>query len=166
MMFDWPSGCLVKVQALIFMNSSKTDFQDRLFVLGIDELARQQIKRFSHWISVINPGGSSPRPPVFDGAHLQLCFGDVVSEAGCTAMPHKSGNDSRHPKGGTVLSGGLPAFQLKGPGILRLWCVSVTGFGLCVHSGPVWRRPGIGRVELGPGDPAERSSQQACCSAR
>lgn len=63
------------------MSSSKTDFQNRLFVLGIDEFDRQQTKRFSHWISIINPGGSSPRPPGFDGAHLQLCFGDVVSEA-------------------------------------------------------------------------------------
>ena len=54
-------------------------FQQRLFTCGFDERIRFQ-SRISHLLTIANPGAASFRPSWFRGAHLELWFGDVVSE--------------------------------------------------------------------------------------
>ena len=56
-------------------------FKDRLFICGVEQVARYQSRRITHVVSVANPGSSSALPAWFRGAHLLLWFGDVVSES-------------------------------------------------------------------------------------
>src|SRR4051794_31541031 len=56
-------------------------FKQRLFVCGFNELAEFQSRKISHLVSIANPGAAPPKPSWFNGAHLQLWFGDVISEA-------------------------------------------------------------------------------------
>lgn len=55
--------------------------RQRLFICGFDERTKYQSRRISHLITVANPGAGEPRPAWFHGAHLDLRFGDVISEA-------------------------------------------------------------------------------------
>jgi predicted protein tyrosine phosphatase len=55
--------------------------QQRLFVCGFDERSQYQSRRISHWITVTNLCADSARPAGFQGPHLQLSFGDVISAA-------------------------------------------------------------------------------------
>lgn len=55
-------------------------FQQRLFICGFDERTDYQSRLISHLVSVANPGAAPSKPDWFKGAHLQLWFGDVVSE--------------------------------------------------------------------------------------
>jgi predicted protein tyrosine phosphatase len=55
--------------------------RDHLFICGRDELPRRTKSEFTHLITIANPGTSCPKPTGFHGPHLQLWFGDVVSEA-------------------------------------------------------------------------------------
>jgi len=55
--------------------------QHRLFVCGFDERAEFQARNISHLLAVANPGAGVVKPPWFEGAYLQLSFGDVISEA-------------------------------------------------------------------------------------
>ncbi len=56
-------------------------FYQRLFIASADELARPEIRDITHLIVVSNPGTTLSKPLWFIGEHLQLWFGDVVSEA-------------------------------------------------------------------------------------
>jgi predicted protein tyrosine phosphatase len=58
-----------------------SSFSQRLFVCGADELERHQGPPITHLVTVANPGAVPSRPPWFRGEHLQLLFGDVISEA-------------------------------------------------------------------------------------
>jgi predicted protein tyrosine phosphatase len=58
-----------------------SSFSQRLFVCGADELDRHQLPPPTHLITVANPGAAPSRPSWFKGEHLQLFFGDVISEA-------------------------------------------------------------------------------------
>ena len=52
----------------------------RFVVVGIDEVDDHR-GRVTHIVSIGNPGCAPTRPAWFRGEHLQLRFGDVVSEA-------------------------------------------------------------------------------------
>lgn len=56
-------------------------FQQRLFICGSGERIEYQSRRLSHLITVSNSATASSSPAWFRGAHLQLQFGDVTSEA-------------------------------------------------------------------------------------
>jgi predicted protein tyrosine phosphatase len=56
-------------------------FSHRILICGSEELERQRAREFTHWIGIANPGASCPKPTGFTGLHLQLWFGDVISEA-------------------------------------------------------------------------------------
>ena len=56
-------------------------FQQRLFICGFDERIRFESRRISHLITIANPKAGPARPSWFNGAHLELQFGDVPSEA-------------------------------------------------------------------------------------
>src|SRR5215475_14026078 len=56
-------------------------FHERLFVCSADELERFKTRHISHLLTISNPGAPPPQPHWFSGEHLQLWFGDVVSEA-------------------------------------------------------------------------------------
>jgi len=56
-------------------------FHQRLFICGFDGRAEYQSRKVSHLISIANPGAAPSKPAWFTGAHLQLWFGDVISEA-------------------------------------------------------------------------------------
>lgn len=55
-------------------------FKHRLFVCGFNELAEFRSQKISHLVSIANPGAAQGKPSWFKGAHLQLWFGDVISE--------------------------------------------------------------------------------------
>ena len=59
-------------------------FDPRLLISSADEVALHR-GRFTHLVSIANPGKSHPRPAWFQGPHLQLWFGDVTSEADAMA---------------------------------------------------------------------------------
>jgi len=59
---------------------SSSKFQQRLLICGADERNKCGRSAVTHIVSVANPGASSSSPSWFTGAHLQLWFGDVVSE--------------------------------------------------------------------------------------
>jgi hypothetical protein len=61
----------------------------RLWIVGADEVDGQR-GRVSHLISIANPGAASAKPAWFRGAHLQLWFGDVSSEADAAACRTKA----------------------------------------------------------------------------
>ncbi len=63
------------------MKKQATALEQRLFICGSDERDKFQSRQVTHLITIANPGVSATRPSWFNGAHLQLCFGDVVSEA-------------------------------------------------------------------------------------
>jgi len=48
---------------------------------GFDERADYESRGISHLLTIRNPGDSIPAPSWFQGAYLQLWFGDVISEA-------------------------------------------------------------------------------------
>src|SRR5690349_13468367 len=54
--------------------------QQRLFICGFDERAQYQARRITHLVTVANPGAGESRPQWFHGRHLDLRFGDVLSE--------------------------------------------------------------------------------------
>jgi predicted protein tyrosine phosphatase len=56
-------------------------FQQRLFICGADERAGYESRQISHLVSIANSGAAPSKPAWFGGAHLQLWFGDVISEA-------------------------------------------------------------------------------------
>lgn len=56
-------------------------FRNRLFICGRDELERSVALEATHLITIANPGAACPKPASFAGEHLQLWFGDVISEA-------------------------------------------------------------------------------------
>jgi predicted protein tyrosine phosphatase len=56
-------------------------FLQRLFVCGFEERAEHRARQITHLVSVTNPGVTLSKPPWFNGPHLELWFGDVVSEA-------------------------------------------------------------------------------------
>jgi predicted protein tyrosine phosphatase len=56
-------------------------FKQRLFICGLEERAEYQSRNISHLITIANPGAILSQLSGFKGAHLQLRFGDVVSEA-------------------------------------------------------------------------------------
>jgi len=56
-------------------------FKERLFVCGFDERPNYHSRKISHFVGIANPSAAPSRPSWFKGAHLQLVFGDVVSEA-------------------------------------------------------------------------------------
>src|SRR6516162_6497419 len=60
---------------------SMNERRDQLFICGRDELQRRTRTEFTHLITIANPGAECPKPIGFTGPHLQLWFGDVVSEA-------------------------------------------------------------------------------------
>ena len=68
--------------------------QQRLFVCGFDEREQYQSQGISHIVTITNPGANVTRPSWFNGAYLDLRFGDVTSEvdaARCnTTAPSKS----------------------------------------------------------------------------
>ena len=55
--------------------------QQRLFVCGLEERTQYQARGISHLVTVASPNAGSSRPSWFHGAHLDLRFGDVTSEA-------------------------------------------------------------------------------------
>jgi uncharacterized protein (DUF1810 family)/predicted protein tyrosine phosphatase len=55
-------------------------FKQRLFICGFEERAEYQSRNISHLITIANPGAVASQPSWFKGAHLELRFGDVVSE--------------------------------------------------------------------------------------
>jgi predicted protein tyrosine phosphatase len=55
--------------------------KQRLFICGFEERAEYQSRNISHLITIANPGAVLSQPSWFKGVHLQLRFGDVVSEA-------------------------------------------------------------------------------------
>ncbi|PWU12382.1 MAG: hypothetical protein C5B50_21515 [Verrucomicrobia bacterium] len=62
------------------MNSSPADCQQRLVICGVSDLERQCGQDITHLITISNPGAPCSKPNGFIGEHLQLWFGDVVSE--------------------------------------------------------------------------------------
>src|SRR5690349_2684078 len=56
-------------------------FKQRLFICGFEERAEYQSRNISHLITIANPGAALSQPSWFKGAHLQLRFGDVISDA-------------------------------------------------------------------------------------
>jgi len=54
--------------------------QQRLFICGSDERIEYLSHQITHLITIANPGVDSFRPSWFQGAHLELHFGDVASE--------------------------------------------------------------------------------------
>jgi predicted protein tyrosine phosphatase len=56
-------------------------FKQRLFICGFEERAEYQSRNISHLITIANPSAALSQPSWLKGAHLQLRFGDVVSEA-------------------------------------------------------------------------------------
>jgi predicted protein tyrosine phosphatase len=56
-------------------------FQKRILICGFEEKMQAQPQRATHMISVSNPGAPESKPGWFEGAHLQLWFGDVASDA-------------------------------------------------------------------------------------
>lgn len=56
-------------------------FQQRLFICGFHERADYQSRQVSHLVTISNAGAVPTKPTWFEGVHLQLSFGDVVSEA-------------------------------------------------------------------------------------
>jgi predicted protein tyrosine phosphatase len=56
-------------------------FQQRVFICGFDERIQYQSRRISHLITIANPDSGPSRPAWFQGAHFELRFGDVTSEA-------------------------------------------------------------------------------------
>jgi len=61
----------------------------RLVVVGAEEVAERG-EGITHMVSIGNPGSSSSKPAGFRGEHLQLRFGDVVSEADARAWGTKA----------------------------------------------------------------------------
>jgi predicted protein tyrosine phosphatase len=53
--------------------------EGRLFVCGARELVKSSA--ITHLLTITNPGVPANKPSWFHGEHLQLWFGDVVSEA-------------------------------------------------------------------------------------
>lgn len=56
-------------------------FKQRLFICGLEERAEHQSRNISHLITIANPGAAPWQSSWFKGVHLQLRFGDVISEA-------------------------------------------------------------------------------------
>ena len=54
--------------------------QQRLFICSFDERIEFHSHRISHLVTVANPSADSYRPSWFHGHHLELRFGDVISE--------------------------------------------------------------------------------------
>ena len=57
-----------------------TPFFQRLFICASDERSKHQSRQITHMIVIANPGAVASMPTWFNGQHLQLWFGDVVSE--------------------------------------------------------------------------------------
>ena len=55
-------------------------FPQRLFICASDERSKHQSRDITHIIVIANPGAAALIPAWFNGQHLQLWFGDVVSE--------------------------------------------------------------------------------------
>jgi len=57
------------------------EFLQRLLICGADERDKSNRSSVTHIVSIANPGAGNSKPSWFNGAHLQLWFGDVISEA-------------------------------------------------------------------------------------
>lgn len=52
----------------------------QLWICGTEEFISFKSGQFSHLITIANPGNDNQAPKWFDGMHLSLWFGDVISD--------------------------------------------------------------------------------------
>jgi len=62
------------------MKNLVTTSDKQLFICGSDERDKYRSREVTHLLTIANPGVTTTRPAWFNGHHLELWFGDVVSE--------------------------------------------------------------------------------------
>jgi predicted protein tyrosine phosphatase len=57
------------------------NIQARLVICGVDKVSNYRLHNITHMVSIANPDARIVRPSWFAGEHLELWFGDVISDA-------------------------------------------------------------------------------------